>query len=213
MNRFRPATPGLAICACLGLLAGCATTQMNSQWKNPAFTGGMAKGSRVMVMCQARDDTLRRVCEDQWVVQLGAHGINTVRGYTLTSLPPSRAANPDEIKTAAKASGARAVISMQLTASDVSVVNPGPQLGVGIGGGSGGYHGGGFSFGGLGVSFPVGSATVTQGMASSTTLVDVASGALVWSGNASTAADVDITAQVTALTRVTAEELKKAGVF
>ena len=40
--------------------------------------------------------------------------------------------------------------------SDFAVVNPGPQVGIGIGGGSGGgYRSGGFSVGGIGISLPI----------------------------------------------------------
>lgn len=210
---LRLAALGLATAACAGMLSGCATTQINSQWKDPHYVGSLAKGSRILVACQARDTTLRRICEDHWVVEMGAQGMNVIRSYSLPGIAPDGAASPDAIRAAARASGAGTVVSMQLAPSDVSVVNPGPQMGVGIGGGSGGYHGGGFSFGGLGVSFPVGGATVTQGMTSSTTLVDLASGTTIWSGNASTASDVDATAQVSALTKVTVEAMKKAGLI
>lgn len=211
MNVLRRVTRVLATCSCVILLTGCATTQMNSQWKSPNFIGGLPKGGQVLVLCQSRDDALRRVCEDHWSVQIRTHGMTAVRSYTLPGFPLDGGANPNAIKAAAHGSGARAVLTMHLALSDYAVINPGPQVGVGIGGGSGGYHGGGFSFGGFGVSFPVGGATATYGMSSSTTLTDISSGELVWSGNASTAADADVNAQVSALIKVTAEALKKAG--
>lgn len=212
-SSFRFAVHGLTTCFLLGVLAGCATTQVNSQWKNPNFSGQSLIGNRILVACKARDETLRRLCEDQWLVKLGARGVSAVRSYSLAGFPPAATATPDAIKLAANDSGARTVVVMELTPSDISVVNPGPQLGVGVGGGSGGYHGGGFSFGGLGISLPVGGATVTQGMASTTTVVDVASGALVWSANASAPADVNGAEQVSALTRTNIDELIKAGLF
>lgn len=213
MSYFRFAGHGLTTCFLLGILAGCATTQITSQWKNPNFIGQSLMSNRVLVACKARDETLRRLCEDQWLVKLGARGISAVRSYSLPGFPPAGTATPDVIRLAAKDSGTRTVVTMELTPSDVTVINPGPQLGVGVGGGSGGYHGGGFSFGGLGISLPVGGATVTQGMASTTTVVELVSGALVWSANASTAADVNVAEQVSALTRANVDELIKAGIF
>ena len=200
--------------ACVGLLSGCATTQINSQWKDPKVTDRLAKGSKVLVLCQSRDNTLRRLCEDQWMVQLGEQGFTVVRAYSLPGIPADGAASADEIRAAASANGARAAVSMQLDLSGIAVVNPGPQLGVGVGGGSGGgYRGGGFSFGGLGISFPVGGATTAQEMAASTTVTNPANGAMLWTGNASTPAESNTAAQVSALTKVTVEALKTAGVI
>lgn len=212
MHLLRSVGAGLPMMALAALLAGCATTQMTSQWKSPNFAGGSLKGQRVLVLCQARDDTLRRVCEDQWAGQLGLQEVVAVRAYTIPGIPPGGAANPDEIKAAARVSGAVAVASMQLVASDFAAVNPGPQVGIGIGGGSGGYRSG-FSIGGFGLSFPVGGATATQGLSSNTSLLDPASGALVWSGSASTAAVADLVSQVSALTQVTIDALQKAGMI
>ena len=67
------------------VIAGCATTEMTAQWKDPAY-GSTLTGSRVLVLCQARDDTLRRVCEDQWATRLAAHGAVS---YTHLTLPTS----------------------------------------------------------------------------------------------------------------------------
>lgn len=195
------------------MTAGCATTEMTAQWKDPAFAGALA-GSRVLIVCQARDDTLRRVCEDQWATRLAAHGVAGIRSYSLPGFPPGGAANPEEMAMAGRANGVAAVASTQITLSDFAVVNPGPQVGFGLGGGSGGgYRGGGFGVGGIGLSFPIGGATTTRSLASSTSLVDPASGAVIWSGSANTSANGDVTAQVGALTQVAVEALQKAGLI
>ena len=195
------------------VIAGCATTEMTAQWKDPAY-GSALTGSRVLVLCQARDDTLRRVCEDQWATRLAAHGVAGIRSYSLPGFPPGGAANPEEMAMAGRESGATAIASTQLTLSDFAVVNPGPQVGFGLGGGSGGgYRGGGFSVGGIGLSFPVGGATTTRSLGSSTSLVDLASGAVIWSGSATTSASGDVTSQVGALTEVTIEALRKVGLI
>ncbi len=194
-------------------VAGCATTAMTAQWKDTAYRGTLA-GGRILVLCQARDDTLRRVCEDRWATRLAAHGVTGIPSYSLPGFPPGGAANPEEMALASRDNGANAVASTQLSLSDYAVVNPGPQVGFGLGGGSGGgYRGGGFGVGGIGLSFPVGGATATRSLASSTALVDPASGALIWSGSATTSATGDMTAQVDALTQVTIEALQKAGLI
>ncbi len=198
----------------VAVIAGCATTEMTAQWKDPAF-GGTLAGSRMLVLCQAGDDTLRRVCEDQWATRLAAHGVAGIRSYSLPGFPPGGAANPEEMAMAGRENGASAVASTQFRLSDFAVVNPGPQVGFGLGGGSGGgYRGGGFSVGGIGLSFPVGGATTTRSLGSSTSLVDLASGAVIWSGNATTSTSAgDLTAQVAALTEVAIDALQKAGLI
>ena len=195
-------------------IAGCATAEMTAQWRDPSHVGASLRGSRVLVLCQARDDTVRRVCEDQWTNQLAAQGAAAVTSYSLPGFPPGGAATLGEIEAAGRTNGATAIASTQLTLSEFAVVNSGPQVGFGLGGGSGGgYRGGGFSFGGLGLSFPVGWPSTTSNLGSSTSLVEVASGAVIWSGSATAPADGDVTAQVAALTKVTIDALLKAGLF
>jgi hypothetical protein len=202
----------LLLPALAALLAACATPQMSAEWRDPAFAAAALKGQRLLVVCRAADDTLRRLCEDQWASQLGAQGITPVRSYSIAGFPWASADNADDLRAAVRASGAAALATMSLGASDLPVVNPGPQVGVGIGGGSGGgYRGGGFSFGGIGISLPIGGATVTQGLGAASRFVDVASGKVVWSGNASAPASSDVPGQVAALTRVTIEALRKVG--
>jgi hypothetical protein len=195
------------------MLAGCASTQMNAQWRDTAFAPGSLKGQRVLVVCRAADEAMRRGCEDQWAGQLAAQGIAPVRSYTIAGFPWASGDTADEMKAAARASGAAALASMSLAPGEFAVVNPGPQVGIGIGGSSGGSRGGGFSFGGFGISFPIGGATATQGLGATSSLVDVASGRLVWSGSASTSASSDVGSQVGALTQVTIEAMRKAGLI
>lgn len=192
-------------------LAGCATTRMNAEWADPKFAGTKLKGQRLLVVCQARDDTTRRLCEDQWAMQLGGQGVTGVPSYSISGFPPGGAANPEEVKAVARKNGATAVLTSQLAVGEYTVVNPSPQVSVGAGGGSGGWSG--FGWGGVGVSFPIGGATATQTMSASTSLVEVASGTMMWSGSASTPASGDVTGQVAALTRVTVEALQRAALF
>lgn len=215
MNRPRKNLPSrvLPLLVAAAAIAGCATTEMTAQWKDPAYRGALT-GSRVLVLCQARDDTLRRVCEDEWATRLAVHGVDGIRSYSLAGFPPGGAANPEEMALAGRDNGATAVASTQITLSDFAVVNPGPQVGFGLGGGSGGgYRGGGFGVGGIGLSFPVGGATATRSLGSSTSLVDPASGTVIWSGSATTPAGGDMTSQADALTQVTIEALRKAGLI
>lgn len=201
----------------LALAAGCASTQMAAEWMNKDYAGQSLRGQRVLVVCQAPDPTVQRLCEDELANGLNSRGATAVRPATGT--PPATAANaptpPAAYADAAKAAGAVAVLSMTVQ-PDSSVVNPGPTVGIGIGGGSfGGGWGRGGSFGGVGTSvgFPVGSATVQQGFAASTSVIDAANGQIVWSGRAVSPPSDAFIRQLMDLNRVTFAAMQRAGVL
>jgi hypothetical protein len=196
------------------MLAGCATTRIDAEWRDPEFTAPSLKGGRVLVVCRTPDEALRRVCEDRWAALLGGQGMTPVRGYSMPGFRWTPDDTSAEMTAAARASGAVALATMALVPSDMDIVSPGPQVGVGVSGGSGGgYRGGGFSVGGVGISFPIGGATVTRGLGARSSFVDVASGKLLWSGTASTPASSDLPAQVGELARVTTEAIRRAGLI
>ncbi|WP_320367389.1 hypothetical protein [Thauera sp.] len=204
-------SPSLPLLACLAMLGGCSTARMDSQWIDRSFHDGLAAGTRVFVSCETGDDSLRRLCEDAWAERMRTEGITVVRSYAPGGVPGDAVGNAERIERAARATGANATIRMKLAVGSYSVFQPGPQVGFGIGGGSGG---GGFSFGGIGVSLPIGGgASPRQEMASSTTLTDLGRGTVVWSGGARTQVDGDALARVSALTRVTVDAMRKAGVI
>lgn len=189
------------------VLAACASTQMNAEWNNPDFKGRSLKGQNVLVVCAAQDFTSQRLCEDQMAARLTAGGARVVR---LPANDPSAGANNDSLRAAAKSAGATAVSRTNLAVS-AAVANAGPQIGIGLGGGggSGGRYGG---IGG-GISLPIGGATTSEAYGAETTIIDVSSGATVWSGRATTPTGNDLPAQLADLSRVTAEALQKSGLL
>ena len=60
-------------------LAACASTKLVNQWSNPAYTAPSFK--KVMVIGVARQSSIRRSFEDEFVNQLKAAGVDTVPGY------------------------------------------------------------------------------------------------------------------------------------
>jgi hypothetical protein len=194
------------------VLAACATTQMSAEWRDPALAPATYKAARVLVVCRANDETLRRVCEDQWALQLGTQGLATVPSYSIAGFPWASPDTSDDMKAALRAAGVAALAAMSLAPGEVAVVSSGPQVGVGVGGSSGG-RGGGISVGGIGISFPIGSPTATQGLGASAVLVDVAGARIVWSGKASAPPSGDLGRQVLELTQVTTEAMRRAALF
>ena len=48
-------------------LSSCSSTQLVSSWRNPATTVDVAKLKKVLVICLVKDETSRRVGEDEIV--------------------------------------------------------------------------------------------------------------------------------------------------
>ena len=75
MNRLA-ATP---LAAAL-LLAGCASTQTGAEWIDPQFQNITLRGTRVMVVCEAADLPVRKLCQDVLAAEVTARGATPVIG-------------------------------------------------------------------------------------------------------------------------------------
>lgn len=192
-------------------IGGCASARLETEWKSPGFPGRSLKGSTVLAACVTGDEALRRICEDEWATQLQAQGLKLLRAYDIVGLAVGDTIS-DEMRATAKKVGAATIASTRI-ASDTRVHGPaGTQVGVGVGGAGG--SGGGVTFGGVGISIPIGGGTTTTTvLTASTSLVDVASGAVTWSGTASAPGNEDLRAKVTGVTKVVVDALKGAGAF
>jgi hypothetical protein len=188
----------LALITSACVLAGCATGRLEAQWSDPQFTGRPLAGEKVLVVCQASEQTVVRICQDQLATQLRSMGV--------TPVVPESPVVGDSLATA-RSLGAQAV--MQASLSPTVVVNSsGSSIGFGLG--SGGYHSG-FGFG---MAVPIGGTTQVSATtySSDTTLTNVASGHLMWSGKASTA-EQDVAEQIASLAKITVESARKAGML
>ena len=81
MIRFLSSAVGLGIAAAI-FLSGCASTQLTSVWKNPAY---QAHPTKVMVVGVSKKPMKRRIFEDEFVAQLKARGTDAVASYTVLS--------------------------------------------------------------------------------------------------------------------------------
>lgn len=85
---------GLLMLAAM-LVTACATTQINSVWKEPSYQSRPAK---IMVIGVAKDPLNRRLFEDEFVLQLKARGTEAIASYTV--LPDRQ--QDDQLAIAAK---------------------------------------------------------------------------------------------------------------
>jgi hypothetical protein len=209
-----PALATAALCACVGVLvAGCASTNIEAQWTDPRFADHALRGAKVLVVCNARETAIQRVCQDQLSAQVAASGATPVPGPGSDNLTAGAAANSDAVLAAARSADAKAIL-VSTIAPDATVVSPGPTVGFGIGGfgGSGGWHSGGVG-GSVGVSVPVGGAGVSTAYAANMVLTDVASGRMMWTSKVRAPPSQDVGAQIGKLAKTGVDAARKAGLF
>ena len=62
------------------LLTACASTQLNSVWKDPSY---QTRPAKIMVVAVAKNPINRRLFEDEFVQQLKSRGTNAIASYTI----------------------------------------------------------------------------------------------------------------------------------
>lgn len=156
-------------------LAGCASTTMQSTWRDPAYAGGAFR--KVLVLGQfARDVTARRVLEDTLAARIRTAGTDAVPGWQ--HLPSEGPADEAGFNAAVAASGADAMLMVRLLGIDTqtnvsTMLMPGPGPGLGW-------------YGYYSHWYAVPQVTQYQVAVVETTLIDVKSKRIVWSGTSET---------------------------
>lgn len=202
----RPTTL-LATAACAALLVGCATTQVDAQWRSTELPPSYLRGATVLVSCETGEDVIKRICEDQVGADLRARGLRVIVAApgALTAGGPAGPTDAQYLPLA-RDNGARAVfaVSVGLASQNVS-----QGISIGIGGFGFGRNVGG----GVGVSAPIGGGQVSQGYAASGRVTDVASGRLMWTARASAPPSSDVNQQFTELSKSVLDAAGSAGLF
>jgi len=211
MATIRQAT---GLCASLVLLAaaGCAsTTHLDSQWSDPAAAPTSLQGAKLLVVCDADEAPLRQICQDQMRAEVTARGATAVafdnadRNIAGTAASASRP-TADYVGIA-RDRGATAVLRTRAMTS-VSRPDSGVSLGFGLG-----TFGSGVGLG-VGMSTPVGGGgNATVGYAAETSITDVRSGKLLWTGRATTAPSKEVNKQMAELATALLAGAQKAGWF
>lgn len=193
------------------LLAGCASTQLGAQYVDPQTPRQALRGATVLVVCEAPEAAMRLICESETVVELSRLGARPLTDSRLVGLMTGREPAPEQYLPAARDAGASAVFATNFRA-DHWWPSPASAVSFGFGGwsGSGGYSGSGA---GIGVSMPVGGAQGAPGLAASGTLVEVASGRVLWSASATSTRSGDASGQIGELVRTLTAAVREAGLF
>ena len=77
------------------LLSACASTQLNSVWKDPSYR---ARPAKIFVIGVSKNPVNRRLFEDEFVLQLKSRGTEAIASYTV--LPDKQ--QDDQVAIAAK---------------------------------------------------------------------------------------------------------------
>lgn len=204
-NRSR----GLLAAAAAGavLLAGCATTQVDAQWRSVELPLNYLRNATVLINCEAAEEVVKRICEDQIGADLRARGVRVIVAAP-RALPIGASAGSTDAQylPLARDNGAKAVFSVSVGLASQSVSQ---GLSVGIGGFGFGHSAGG----GIGVSAPIGGGQVSQGYAASGRMTDVNSGRLMWTARASSPPSSDVNQQFAEISKSVLDAAGKAGLF
>ena len=124
-------THTVTILAAILLLAGCASTTLQSQWRDPGYTSGPFRKIFVIGL-SARDVTARRIFEDVMVAKLMAVGVQAVPEWQ--HLPSDGPLPEGSVSAAVDGTGADAVLIARLVGIDTRisvspVAVPGPGFG------------------------------------------------------------------------------------
>jgi hypothetical protein len=196
-------------------LGGCAAAPTTgAEWIDPQFANISLRGSTVLVVCEAADLPVKRLCQDVLAAEVTAMGATAIIAADIAA--PGERPMAEAQLGAARAAGARSILSAAIS-PDATVVNPGPSVGVGLGSytGSGGWGSGSGSAVGVGVGFslPVGGGQVQQALGATGALTNVASGKTMWTVRSSAPASGNTNAQVSQLGKAIVSAAQRAGFF
>ena len=99
------------------ILAACAATTVDGTWKRPEMAGQRIDGP-VLVVGVARDETVRRIYEDDMAAKLAARGVKAMRSYDVAP-GALDGEGSDRLLQAARAASARYLLSTAVIGVDV----------------------------------------------------------------------------------------------
>jgi hypothetical protein len=103
------------------LVTGCSSSIVTGSWKDPNYSGQVKK---VYVVGIAKQETTRRIFEDEFCKQLATFGVTGLSSYR--DLPASEEINKEMIEAKARANGADSVLLTRAIGKRTEeVVNPG----------------------------------------------------------------------------------------
>ncbi len=196
------AAAALALVATLG---GCASTRLDAVWTRPERAGQPIEGP-VLVVGVARDETIRRVYEDDMVAKLGARGVKSIPSYA--AVPGALGGDDHQrLLEAARKAGARYLLSTAVIGQDREVVvTQDPYWGWGFAG----YRGWWGSY--WGMAYPVRTDVRTYNVyVAQTALIDVAADRIDWTARSRTTEPTQVERETRVFVDLILEAMTAAG--
>ena len=190
------------------LATGCASApQKEAQWIDPTIgtQSRMLRGAKILVVCDAYDVAVRRICQDQLLHEVAVKGANPVTLLPGTVLLNDRDLD-GQLVGSASALDATAILTMTLTPATTSAMS---GVTLGIGGFSFGRGGGG----GIGLSAPIVGGGSSTGFAASGRVTDVPGNRMVWTATLTASPSGDLDTQFRDLSRAMLDNAESAGLF
>jgi hypothetical protein len=204
MCPVRPTNVITAI-AMIAILTGCASTTLDGSWTSLEFAGKRIDAP-VLVVGLARDDTLRRIYEDEMVARLVARGARATQSHAL--VPGSLGSDAHErLAAAARKAGARYLLSTAVIGQEREVVVTQDPI---WWGGAYGYR----SWYGYywGMAYPVRTDVRAYNVyIAQTSLTDLSTDRIEWAARTRTTETSNIEKEVRAFVDVILESMAKAG--
>jgi hypothetical protein len=191
------------------LLVGCASNNIQAEWTDPEFAGHSLRGEKVLIVCEANAEAVRRICQQQLTTRLTAAGLIPV-ATDGEKLSPGTPESNSTLIAAARHGGAKAVWRSTV-APDATVSKQGPTIGFGVGGYGAG--GGGVRSAGVGVAVPVGPEQVQTAYGANFVLTDVATGRVMWTSKVTTPVSSNVAGQMDNLAQSGVAAAQKAGML
>jgi len=192
--------------ACFLIACGTVTT-VPLAWRDPAYSGGAF--DQVFVIGIGEDDTRRRFFEDRFVAVLVERGIHAVPSYA--SLPSPERMDKDAIRDAMEAGGFEAVIVTRLVGQEQEEEFVPPRTYTVPSSYRGGYYG--FYQQSYEIVQEPGYYKTNTIVRLETNLYEVASAALVWSGQSETLNPASIADTIDSATAAVARRLAEDGLI
>ena len=192
------------------LLVGCASDNIQAEWTDPEFAGHSLRGEKVLIVCEANAEAVRRICQQQLTTRLTAAGVIPVATEVGGTVSPGTPESNSNLIAAARHGGAKAVWRSTV-APDATVGKPGPTIGFGVGGY--GAAGGGVRRAGMGVAVPVGPEQVQTAYGANFVLTDVTTGRVMWTSKVTTPVSSNVAGQMDNLAQSGVAAAQKAGML
>lgn len=194
----------VGLLGCLLLAAGCASTQMTATWRNPTYAG--APPRKVLVVGLIPDQALNHQVEQQLAARLAGENIQAAPLFAY--LPAGARAGKDQILDVARRNGFDSIIVSRFKGTTVSAsyAAPGPwgfndywsAYGYGPG-----YYGG----------YGAGYVAPPPEEQMETSLFEVRTGVLIWTGSSATFPSGDANADVSQFVSTVIDNLNKQVLF